>query len=432
MLDPRYIRDNLEAVAASIKARNMSVSLSDWQELAQQRSALLRGIEEINHARKQLAARTRGAPPGESDIAAGKELREQLTLKEEELRVIEERYTDLLNQIPNMLHEQVPVGTCDADNRTIRTWGVPREFDFTPLDHLALAQQADLVDFEQAARVSGAKFYYLKNEAVLLEQALINFSLEILRKKKYTLFTTPDVAQEGIVHALGFNPRGQESNTYLIEGTTLCLIGTAEITLGAYHAAQKIAPERLPIRMGGISHCFRREAGSAGKASKGLYRVHQFSKVEMFVVCSPEDSEAMHAELLEIEEEIFQHLEIPYRVVEVCSAELGAPAYRKFDIEAWMPGRIHEEKSQGDAGVWGEVTSTSNCTDYQARRLHVRTTDDSGANVFAHMLNGTAVATSRAVIAILENGQQKDGSITLPKALHKYLGFTSIPAKREQ
>jgi seryl-tRNA synthetase len=233
---------------------------------------------------------------------------------------------------------------------------------------------------------------------------------------------TPDVAREEIVAGHGFNPRGPESNIYPVEGTDLCLIATAEFTLGGYHAGKVLAAEQLPILLTGVSHCFRREAGAAGQFSKGLYRVHQFTKIEMFVYCHPSESEAMLDRLNGIEEKIYQGLEIPYRIVDTCTGDLGGPAYRKFDIEAWMPGR-------GEKGEWGEITSASNCTDYQARRLGVRFKDGSGKNPFVHTLNGTAIAISRTLIALLENFQQADGSIKLPAALVPYVGFSEIEAK---
>jgi seryl-tRNA synthetase len=282
-----------------------------------------------------------------------------------------------------------------------------------------LGESLDLIDFDTATRVSGPKFYYLKNEAVLLELALERYALDILRKHGFTITITPDIAKEEVLVGIGFNPRGEESNIYTVEGTGTCLVGTAEITLGGYHAGKILDKASLPILLSGLSHCFRREAGGAGQYSKGLYRVHQFSKVEMFVYSLPEDSDRLHQMLLAIEEEIFQGLEIPYHVVDTCTGDLGAPAYRKFDIEAWMPGR-------GEHGEYGEVTSTSNCTDYQARRLNIRYKDEQGKTQHVHLLNGTAIAISRAIVAILENFQQEDGSVRMPGKLVPYLGFDSI------
>jgi len=247
------------------------------------------------------------------------------------------------------------------------------------------------------------------------------YGLQILKKHGFTPFITPDIAREEILTGIGFNPRGNESNVYSLEGEDACLVATAEITLGGYHKDEILAKERLPLRYCGLSHCFRREAGAAGQFSKGLYRVHQFTKLEMFVYCTPEDSDAIHEELRLIEEEIFTGLGIPFRVVDTCTGDLGAPAYRKWDLEAWMPGR--------NGGEWGEVTSTSNCTDFQARRLNVRYKNEDGKNTFVHMLNGTAIAMSRALVAIFENYQNEDGSIDIPEVLQGLCGFSKIEAK---
>jgi len=265
-------------------------------------------------------------------------------------------------------------------------------------------------------------FYYLKNQAVILQMAMERYALDIVIRRGFTPFITPDIAKEEILRGIGFNPRGEESNIYTLEGTDTCLVGTAEITLGGYYANQILDKKKLPIKMSGLSHCFRREAGGAGQYSKGLYRVHQFSKLEMFIYCLPEESAHYHTMLLEIEEEIFSGLGLSYRVVDTATGDLGAPAYRKFDIEAWMPGR-------GDDGEYGEVTSTSNCTDYQARALGIRYRDDEGVIQFVHMLNGTAIALSRAMVALLENFQNEDGSVSIPSSLIPYTGFDRIQAQ---
>ena len=324
-------------------------------------------------------------------------------------------------RIPNLAHPEAPLGKEDKDNTEVARFGEPKKFSFTPKDHVQLGEDLDIIDFEAGTKVSGVKYYYLKNEAVFLEQALIMYALNKLREKGFTPFITPDVAKEEILQGIGFNPRGNESNVYTLEGEASCLVATAEITLGGYHKDEILAREKLPLRYCGISHCFRREAGAAGQFSKGLYRVHQFTKLEMFVYCLPEDSDRIHEELRKIEEEIFTGLGIPFRVVDTCTGDLGAPAYRKWDLEAWMPGR--------NGGEWGEVTSTSNCTDYQARRLNVRFKDEDGKNRYVHMLNGTAVAISRAMVAVLENYQNEDGTITVPEALVPFCGFTVIKKK---
>jgi seryl-tRNA synthetase len=354
-------------------------------------------------------------------IEEGKLLKDRIAEAEAKLLDLDARLAAEAMRIPNMAHPKAPRGKEDKDNLEVKRFGAPTKFDFAPKDHVQLGQELDLIDFDAATRVSGTKFYYLKNEAVLLELGLVRYALDILLSKGYTLFTTPDIAKTEILEGIGFNPRGAESNVYTVEGEDTCLIGTAEITLGGYYAGTIQDKSALPLRMAGISHCFRREAGSAGQFSKGLYRVHQFTKVEMFAYALPEESDAMHEELRGIEEEIFSGLGIPFRVVDTCTGDLGAPAYRKWDLEAWMPGR--------NGGEWGEVTSTSNCTDYQARRLGIKFKDEDGKNKFVHTLNGTAIACSRAMIAIMENYQRADGSIGMPKALVPYLGFDEIRRK---
>ena len=284
--------------------------------------------------------------------------------------------------------------------------GSPRRFDFETRDHLALAQDLDLVDFERAAKVSGQKFYYLKREAAMLEVGLQRFALDQLLPEGFVPVVTPDLARPAIIEGLGFSPRGEETQIYSVADHDLCLIGTSEITLGGMYADSILQEEELPLKLAGVSHCFRTEAGAAGRESKGLYRVHQFTKVEMFVFCRPEDSEAQHQELLRLEKKIFDLLEIPYRVIDIASADLGAPAYRKFDLEAWMPGR-------GEGGEYGEITSTSNCTDFQSRRLKIRFKRAGGKkkNELVHTLNGTAISNARAIVALIENHQQADGTI---------------------
>jgi len=354
-------------------------------------------------------------------IEEGKKLKEEVTAAENELAAVEKNLLTEARKIPNMAHPDAPVGKEDKDNLEVKKVGNPPKFNFEPADHVKLGQDLDIIDFDSGTKVSGTKFYYLKNEGVYLELGLVRYALDILQKKGFTPFITPDIAREEILEGIGFNPRGAESNVYTLEGEDTCLVGTAEITLGGYYSNMILPKEKLPLRMAGLSHCFRREAGAAGQFSKGLYRVHQFTKLEMFVYCLPEESGRFHEELRLIEEEIFETLNIPFRVVDTCTGDLGAPAYRKWDLEAWMPGR--------NGGEWGEVTSTSNCTDYQARRLNIRFKDDDGKNKFVHMLNGTAIAISRAIIALLENFQQEDGSVRLPRALVPYCGFDVIKKK---
>lgn len=421
MVDLKQVKENVEQVKENIRNRFMDVDVDRVIALYDERIEMLKTIEETRQHRNENAKKMKAKLDPEQRqtlVQEGKLLKEKIAGLEEQFKAVDSQLQELAKLIPNSSHPDAPVGKEEKDNLEIKRWGSPTEFDFQPKDHIELGTLLDLMDFETAAKVSGPKFYYLRNEAVILEFALVRYALDVLRKKGFTITITPDIAKEEVVEGIGFNPRGAESNIYTLEDTGTCLVGTAEITLGGYYSDSILSPDSLPIRMGGVSHCFRREAGAAGQFSKGLYRVHQFTKVEMFVYAHPDASEAVHEELLAIEEEIFQGLGIPYRVVDTCTGDLGAPAYRKFDLEAWMPGR-------GDNGEWGEVTSTSNCTDYQSRRLGVRFKED-GKNRYVHMLNGTAIAVSRAIIAILENNQQADGSVRMPEALVAYTGFSDI------
>jgi seryl-tRNA synthetase len=343
-------------------------------------------------------------------------LRSSVTEQEERLRRLEAEVTQRLRRIPNLTHPDSPVGLTEDKSRELRKVGTPRVFDFKTKDHVDLGKSLDLIDFETAGKVSGAGFYFLKNEAVLLDLALQQFAMRKLIEAGFTPIITPDLARNSILEGIGFTPRGEETQVYSVEDTELSLIGTAEITLGGMLADQILEESDLPVKFVGLSHCFRTEAGAAGRASRGLYRVHQFTKVEMFAFSTPETSGTVHAEMLAIEEDLFQSLGIPYRVLDICSGDLGGPAYRKFDLEAWMPGR-------GEHGEYGEVTSTSDCTDYQARRLNIRYRPSGHkATRFVHTLNGTAVAISRALIVVLENYQRSDGRIDVPEVLRAYVG----------
>ncbi|MDR0527052.1 MAG: serine--tRNA ligase [Spirochaetaceae bacterium] len=425
MLDYRFIVENVDAVQQNIKNRAMDADPAAVTALYNKRAALITSVQELQHERNENAAAMKAKLDDASRqklILEGKVLKEKIAEGEEELHKIEEELLREAKKIPNMAHPEAPIGKDDGANTICSSHGTPVAFNFKPKDHVVLGQELDIIDFDTATKVSGTKFYYLKNEGVLLELALVRYALDILLKKGWTPFITPDIAKDEILDGTGFNPRGAETNVYGLEGEDSCLIGTAEITLGGFYSGDIIPREKLPIKMTGLSHCFRREAGAAGRFSKGLYRVHQFTKLEMFVFCLPEDSEKIHAELRQIEEEIFAGLELPFRVMDIATGDLGAPAYRKWDIEAWMPGR--------GEGEYGEVTSTSNCTDYQARRLNIRYKDENGKNRFVHTLNGTALAVSRAIIAILENFQQEDGSVRIPAALVPYCGFEFIRRKQ--
>jgi seryl-tRNA synthetase len=423
MLDVKYLVANAEAVKENCRNRNTPPDvLEDVDravELEGERRALLQSVEEIRRRQNEVAQATgkeRDSQKRAAFIEEGKALKSRVADEEDQLRLLEGSLNLRLRRIPNLTHPDAPVGRTEEDSREIRKSGTPRPFDFKPKDHVELGKALDLIDFETAGKVSGAGFYFLKNDAVLLDLALQQLALKNLIEAGFTPIVTPDLARNNILEGIGFTPRGEETQVYSVEDSDLSLIGTAEITLGGMHADDVLAESDLPLQYVGISHCFRTEAGAAGRASRGLYRVHQFTKVEMFAFSTPETSGEIHARMLAIEEKFFESLGIPFRVLDIASGDLGGPAYRKFDVEAWMPGR-------GEHGEYGEVTSTSDCTDYQARRLNIRyrPTGQKGTR-FVHTLNGTAVAVSRALIVILENYQRPDGSIDVPEVLRPYVG----------
>jgi seryl-tRNA synthetase len=419
MLDMRVIRERKDEVLANVRNRNLSVDVEALLAADAEARAARTELEAVRKRRNEISARMKDKlPPAERTplVEEGRALKESEAELDARYKAAEESRRELQAQVPNFAHPDAPIGRDDSENRELRRSGEPPRPDFEPKDHVQLMEALGLVDFEGGAKVAGQKFYYLKDQAVLLELALVTYAARLLQEEGFTLFMTPDLARREILDGIGFNPRGESTQIYSIENSDLSLIATAEITLGGLLADEVLEAERLPLLYAGISHCFRTEAGSAGRESRGLYRVHQFTKVEMFAYTRPEDSDAMHERFVGIEERIYRELGVPYRVVDICTGDLGAPAYRKYDLEAWMPGR----------GQWGEITSTSNCTDYQARRLNIRYKEKGQKGTqLVHMLNGTAIAVSRAIIALLENGQQADGSIRLPACL----GLADIPAR---
>lgn len=414
MLDIKFIRENAEMIKQNCKNRLSKANIACLLELDSERRKLEAEIDELRSERNRVSK----TKPGPDEISGMKQLGEKIKICEERYKTIYSKYTELLHQVPNITHPEVVASQNENDNPVLKTFGKPVKFKFNPLNHVQLAQNLDLIDFDRATKVSGAKFYYLKNQAALLELALIQYAMEIAIKRGYTPFTTPDLAKQEILLGLGFNPRGEATQIYNIENTDLSLIGTAEITIGGYHSNEIFSENELPKKYIAVSHCFRTEAGSYSKFSKGIFRVHQFTKVEMFQYVLPENSESAHREILNIEIEIFKGLDIPFRVIDHCTADLGAPSYRTYDLEAWLPCKPNKK---GEAGDWAEITSASNCADYQARGLNIKYKNSNGEKNFVHTLNGTAVAVSRTIIAILENFQRADGSIEIPKVLRKYM-----------
>lgn len=421
MLDMRFVRENIDAVRQNIANRGVSVDLDALLELDAGRLVLLREVEAMRKERNEVADAMKSATPDTRPalIERGKKLKEDVSAKESDLEMVEKAWREEALKLPNITHPDAPIGKTDDDNKVIDTVGEIRKLE-KPRSHVELAEMHDLIDFERASKTTGAKFYFLKGKLAILEQAMITWAIREMAAEGYMPMSTPDLAKDDVLVGVGFNPRGPEAQIYSIENSDLSLIGTAEITLGGYHKDEILDEASLPIKFAGISHCYRTEAGAYGRESYGLYRVHQFSKVELFVFCAPEQSEAVHAELRRLEERLFQKLGIPYQVVDICTGDLGGPAYRKFDLEAWMWGR-----GEGKGG-YGEVTSTSNCTDYQARRLNVRLRRKDGTLDYAHTLNGTAISLARALIAVLENHQNEDGSITIPEVLVPFTGFDKI------
>jgi seryl-tRNA synthetase len=423
MLDLKYVRENAEAVAKNCKNRGVVADVGLVVGLADRRSELMQELNELRQRQNQLAkAVSRERDPGvrENLIADSRESKGLIPEKEVELSAVEGRLREEMLKIPNMTHPDVPIGKDETENVEIRRSGEISTFGFEPKDHVELGEALGIVDFEAGTKVAGSKFYFLRKDAVLLELGLVRYALDILVEHGYELTITPDLARDEALIGTGFMPRGPETQIYSIEDSDLSLVATAEITLAGSLAGEILEEERLPLRFAGLSHCFRTEAGAHGRASRGLYRVHQFTKVEMFAFTTPERSDEMHEEMVGIEEEIFQGLGLPYRVMDICTGDLGGAAYRKYDLEAWMPGR----------DAYGEVTSTSNTTDYQARRLQIRYRKNSARPQLLHTLNGTAMAVSRTLIPILENYQQEDGSVCVPEALVPYVGKKELVAQK--
>jgi seryl-tRNA synthetase len=427
MLDVAFIRQNLDAVKENCRNRNVKADVDAVVRIDDERKRLVQETQVLQQRQNEVSKsipREKDADKKKALVEEGRKLRDQVAALEEQKKETQAQLDAALYTIPNMSHPDAPVGTTAGDNKVIKTWGEPRKFDFKARDHVALCEALDLADFEAGAAVAGQKFYYLKNEAVLLQLALAQYAMTTLIRHGYIPVITPDLARVEVLEGIGFMPRGQETQIYSIANTDLCLIATAEITLGGMHKDKILDETELPQRYVGLSHCFRTEAGAPGRDTRGLYRVHQFTKVEMFAFCAPEESDTIHEELLGIEEEIFQGLALPYQVIDTCTGDLGGPAYRKFDLEAWMPGR-------GEKGEYGEVTSTSNCTDFQARRLNIRYKGPRHKGTrFVHTLNGTAVAMTRAILAILENNQQADGSVAIPEVLQRWVGKDRISPRR--
>lgn len=413
MLNPKFIRENAEKVKQNTKERGKDPEIvQKWLDADKAKLALMQELEDLNRQKNELAQMGKQGGDVETIRAKGSELKTKAKELEEKQIKIEADWNLLIHQIPNIHEKSVPIGKDDKENVVLRKVGDIPKFDFDIKSHDEIGEENNWIDFEAGAKVSGSKFYFLKNDMVRLEFAIMMFGLDFLKRRGFELMMTPDMAKARYYLGTGYAPKGDEAQIYEIKDQDLGLIATAEITMAGLHADEVLKETELPMKYAAISHCFRQEAGAYGKFSKGLYRVHQFTKLEMFAYTTPEESQAMHQEFLKTEEELAQELEIPYLVLEMCSGDLGSIASKKYDLEAWMAGR----------NGYGEITSTSNTTDFQSRNLNIKYEKADGSREYVHMLNGTALVSSRIPIVILENNQQKDGSVKLPKALVPYMG----------
>ena len=410
MLDINFIRDNKDKVIKATKDKGFDEGVIErLLTVDAERRKILQEVESIRAERNKLT---------KDDIEKGRELKTKLKNAEENQKQIESDFNELMYKVPNLAADDVKVGTPE-ENEIVKTVGEIPKFDFPVRDHLNIGKLTDSIDFERGAKVAQSGFYYFKNDLARLELALAQYAFEKLAIKGFTPVITPNVARERNIVGCGFQARSdKERQIYHIEDEDLDLIATAEITLVGMHTDETFEEKDLPKKYVGYSRCYRKEIGSYGKDVRGILRVHEFKKVEMVVFCKPEDSDKIHEELLAIEEGVYQELGIPYQVVKMVTGDLGNAASKKYDLEAWMPSQ----------DKYREITSTSNTTDFQARRLNIKFKRE-GKNEFVHTLNGTITTTSRTIIAILENFQQKDGSVLVPKVLQKWMGKEKIELK---
>jgi len=410
MLDINFIRNNKELVEHSIKEKMYkNVNLDEILALDDQRKALLQQVEALRKERNDNTAKMKNGKPSDELIAKGKEIKEKLSTLEADLSNFEKELNLKLKTVPNVIFDDVPLGD-ESASVEVKKWG---ECKTTGVDHLDYAVSRDWVDFERGAKVAGAKFYYVKGGLALLENALIQFGIKKIVEHGFTLMDVPDLVNSRVLEGTGFAPRSSEqSDEYYIEGEDLALIATAEMPITGYHMDEIIDEDKLPLFYAGFSACFRKEAGAYGKHTRGLFRVHQFNKLEMYAFCTPEQSKEIHEKLRSIEEEIWQEIGIPYHVINIAAGDLGAPAAKKYDIEYWSPV---DQK-------YREITSCSNCTDFQARGLNIRVRRKDGTVEVLHTLNGTAISLARTMVAVIENFAEEGGKLRVPAVLQPYLG----------
>ncbi|MFH0819847.1 MAG: serine--tRNA ligase [bacterium] len=439
MIDIKLLRDNPKKISENLKKRGSKIDLKKILLIDKKRREILQEIESLRanqNQANQAIVKARGKEK-EKKISQMKKIAQKIKGLNPKLQKVEEEFNELILELPNILRDDVKIGQNDQDNEVIKVVGKPPKFsakglpaqaggsasgrDFSPKDYLTLAKELDLIDTERAAKVAGSRFGYLKNEAVLLEFALVQLAFEILRKENFILMVPPVMISEVAMAAMGFLTTHGKEEVYHLAKDNLYLVGTSEQSIGPYHMNEILPQELLPLRYAGFSTCFRREAGSYGKDTKGILRVHQFDKIEMFSFANPDKSDEEHQFLLSIEEKLMQALKLPYRVIKLCSTDTGTASARTYDIETWLPSE----------GRYRETHSTSTCIDYQARSLNIRYKNKvSGKNELVHTLNGTAFAIGRMILVILENYQQEDGSILIPEVLQKYFDLKIIKKGR--
>jgi len=415
MIDPQLLKTNIEAIEENLRKRDLDIDLDKLKLLDESRRALKFESEKLRAEQKKLGKEIASASEKEKVILLEKaeKISDKVKSLSEETQQKDEEFFDAWIKIPNIVNSSSPVGKTDEDNKEIKKVGEPKSIK-NPMTHLEIGENLGLIDVERASKISGSRFSYLFGDLVKIQFNLVSYTLNKLSEKGFNPTIPPVLVRENALFGTGFFPDDSDQ-VYEVQNDDLFLVGTSEVSLAALHTDEIIDIEKLPLRYAGYSTCFRREAGTYGKDTSGIFRVHQFDKVEMFSFCDPEKSNEEHEHILAIEEEILKDLEIPYRVVDVCTGDLGASAAKKYDIEAWIPS---QQK-------YREVTSCSNTTDFQARRLNMRTKNENG-NTILHTLNGTALAVGRILIALLENNQNSDGSVTFSDDLGKILGVNKL------
>jgi seryl-tRNA synthetase len=413
MLDIRFIRENPDLVQEAARNKGYDVDIKELLSADESRRELQSKADELRTRRNEISSQMKGGRPSPELVEQGKQLKGELAEVEDHLRVADEAYARHMQTVPNIIFDDVPLGG-EEDSVEIKRVG---DQPTGAKDHVDFATARDWLDFERGAKVAGSKFYFLKGDLALLENAITQFALDFITKKGFTYLTVPHMVNTRTAEGAGFAPRGdKEGNEYFIEGEDLTMIGTAEAPLTGYHADEILDEDKLPLCYVGYSPCYRKEAGTYGKHTRGLFRVHQFNKLEMYAFTLPEDSLMMHEKILAIEEELWQAIGINYHVINIAAGDLGAPAAKKYDIEYWSPVD----------GAYRELTSCSNCTDFQTRNLNIRVRRKDGSIDTVHSLNGTAVSLARSLVVILESFQNEDGTLRVPKVLQPYLGGRAV------